>query len=117
MPAVESMRPVITIPLTRKMHAILYDQIVSEGMTDFAFLFGVYKKGEKVPSFCVASEVNSMAEEFGGGSHFFTTWASDGTHSNYNDSNDWADPEKFLAKALRTVEEVFHAVPLEQVKP
>jgi hypothetical protein len=79
--------------------AVLFGDIVPTGPIAYLFILVVYDP-ENRPCFFVAAEVNSMASLLGGGSHFLGVFDSEG-HSNLGDSNDWADPEKFAAEALR----------------
>jgi hypothetical protein len=80
----------------------LLTDIQSSGV-QYRYILEVVKEGEDAPCFFVASEVNALAGP-GGGSHFLGSFVEKG-HVNHGTSNDWADEEKFLAKALSMVAE------------
>lgn len=73
------------------------------GVVQYAHAALVYSADNPRPIFAVASEVNRMAQAFGGGSHFLCVY--DDKHYNYGSSDDWADLEKFTQEALRLVSE------------
>lgn len=73
--------------------------IVAVGTVEYRFALMVYADGEGEACYCVASEVNGMARELGGGSHFLGVFEED-SHVNYGSSDQWADEEKFLHRAL-----------------
>jgi hypothetical protein len=58
------------------------------------------------PCYFVASEVNSMAKNFGGGSHFLGLFEGE-VHVNCGSSDDWADEARFTAEALRIIKGKF----------
>ena len=67
--------------------AVLLDSIVSAGSVEYLYLLVVYDaQGESC--FFVASEVNSLCAELGGGSHFLGVFLGEG-HANHGSSNDW----------------------------
>ena len=80
-------------------------QIVAAGAIQYQYMVVVYDNDNE-PCLFVASEVNSMAKAFGGGSHFLGVFPGDG-HSNMGDSNDWADQDKFFARASEIVRNHF----------
>jgi hypothetical protein len=81
---------------------------VPAGRIEYAFILVVYENATQKPCYFVASEVNSMAKTFGGGSHFLEVFPGDG-HVNMGDSDEWGDAKKFMAKALAIVAEHFGA--------
>ncbi len=105
-PSVESMNRVAGAPLGAKHTIILFDQIKSAGSVQYTFLVAVFDNASQQPVFFVASEVNSMAETLGGGSHYLGVFDGNG-HANRGASDDWGDPKKFFPKAVRIAEEVF----------
>ncbi len=103
-PYIESADPVGRY-LVAGHQAVLLDNIVSAGSVEYLYLLVVYDaQGESC--FFVASEVNSLCAESGGGSHFLGVFPGEG-HANHGSSNDWADRDKFLARALALVQEEF----------
>lgn len=85
---------------------MLLGDIVSAGSVEYGHILVVYDGDSQQPCYFVASEVNSMAKQFGGGSHFLGLFDGDG-HVNCGSSDDWADEAKFTAEALRIVREKF----------
>ncbi|WP_050028568.1 hypothetical protein [Verrucomicrobium sp. BvORR034] len=86
--------------------AVLLRNIVAVGSIEYRFALMVYADGEGEACYCVASEVNGMAGELGGGSHFLGVFEED-SHVNYGSSDQWADEEKFVRRALELVTEKF----------
>ncbi len=108
MPLVESMNRVGAAPLGEKHLVVLFDQIRATGMVQYAFILAVFDKQTQNPVYFVASEVNSMAAELGGGSHYLGVFDDSG-HANMGSSDDWGDPRKFFARAMRLATERFGA--------
>lgn len=88
-----------------KHTAILLGDIERAGAVEYQYIMVVYDDTWK-PCYFVASEVNSMAKSFGGGSHFLGLFDGNG-HANCGTSDDWADEAKFTAEALRIVKAKF----------
>jgi hypothetical protein len=99
MPAVESMNRLDGGPLGENHVAIFFDQVKSAGQIQYAYLLVVYDRVTEKPVYIVASEVNTMRDGLGGGSHFLGVFPGDG-HLNLGDSDDWADADKFLHRAI-----------------
>jgi hypothetical protein len=87
------------VPLGKNHTVLLFDNIKSAGMVQYAFLLAVYDNAKGQPVYFVASEVNEMAAS-GGGSHFLGVFNGSG-HLNLGSSDDWGDPRKFFPEALR----------------
>ena len=104
MPAVESMNRVGGAPLGEKHTALLFDNIKSAGSVQYAFLLAVFDNEKQEPVYFVASEVNTMAAAFGGGSHYLGVFDGSG-HANLGSSDDWGDPRKFFPEAIRLAAE------------
>ena len=85
--------------------AVLLGDIESLGSVEYKFIMVVYDENQK-PCYFVASEVNDMADKFGGGSHFLGLFDGNG-HANRGTSNDWADEAKFTDEALRIIRKKF----------
>src|SRR5438105_5876412 len=85
--------------------AVLLGDIESVGSVEYKFIVIVYDESKK-PCYFVASEVNDMAEKFGGGSHFLGLFDGNG-HANCGTSDDWADESKFTEEALRIIRKKF----------
>jgi hypothetical protein len=85
--------------------AVLFVDIEAAGSVEYRYILAVFDELRQ-PCFFVASEVNSMAPSFGGGSHFLGVFDGEG-HLNFGDSDDWGDETKFTAEALRIVREKF----------
>ena len=103
-PIVKSMNRVGAAPLGDGHTALMFDSIASVGPIQYTFILAVYDDTTREPVYFVTSEVNAMAAEFGGGSHFLR--AFDGPkHLNMGASNDWAEPDKFFPEALRRAAE------------
>lgn len=83
-----------------KHTAVLLAEIVPVGGFEFRYILVVYDGDTQQPFFFVAAEANRWVERDGGGSHFLCTWGEEG-HSNYGDSDKWADEAEFVAEALR----------------
>jgi hypothetical protein len=99
-PVIGAATPVKRIPLPSGKHtAILLDNIESKGSVQYRFILAVFSDQTREPCLFVTSEVNAMAKELGGGSHFLGLFPGDG-HMNYGDSDDWADMEKFEKAAV-----------------
>lgn len=88
--------------------AVLLRNIVAAGSIEYRFALMVYPDGQNEACYCVASEVNGMAGQLGGGSHFLGVFEED-SHVNYGSSDQWADEEKFTHRALGLVTEKFGA--------
>jgi hypothetical protein len=110
MPRVESMNRVAAAPLGDKHTIILFDQIKSAGNVQYAFLVAVYNKASQLPVYFIASEVNSTAPTFGGGSHYLGVFDGNG-HANHGASDDWGDPRKFFPEAIRMAAQAFGVDP------
>jgi hypothetical protein len=78
--------------------AVLLGNIVSAGMVKYLYILVVYERDGE-PCLFVASEVNEEREAFGGGSHFLGVFPGDG-HLNLGDSDEWANRERFVERAL-----------------
>lgn len=85
--------------------AVLYGDIESAGSVKYCYIFAVFDDNRQ-PCYLVASEVNSMAKRFGGGSHFLGLFDGE-AHANCGASDDWGDEAKFTTEALRIVREKF----------
>ena len=82
---------------------ILFDQIVSSGPAKYLYLVIALDDSHHTRLY-VTAEVNPMAKRFGGGSHFLGVF--DGTsHVNHGSSDEWADGEKFLGRAVQLIRE------------
>jgi hypothetical protein len=110
LPRVESMNRVAGAPLAPGYTVLLFDNIKSAGAVEYTFLVGVFDDSTQQPVYFVASEVNTTAATLGGGSHYLGLFDGQG-HANCGSSDDWGDPKKFFAKALRIVKERFGAAP------
>ena len=88
-----------------KHSAVLFGDIERAGSVEYLYILAVFDE-KRQPCYFVASEVNSMAKTFGGGSHFLGLFDGNG-HATCGDSDDWADEVKFTAEALRIVREKF----------
>ena len=83
--------------------AVLLANIVSAGMVQYLYILVVYAQDGE-PCLFVASEVNAEREAFGGGSHFLGVFTGEG-HLNLGDSDEWANREQFVEKALAIARE------------
>ncbi|MEM0915753.1 MAG: hypothetical protein AAGK09_14250 [Planctomycetota bacterium] len=83
---------------------VLFDQIESLGAVKYQFMSVAFDNQTQAPCLVVTSEVNSMAETMGGGSHYLGLLTESG-HANYGDSDDWADPKKFFVKSAEIAAE------------
>ncbi len=99
-PAIGDATPVKRIPLVTGKHtAVLLDNIESKGPVEYRFILAVFDDETRKPCLLVASEVNALAKELGGGSHFLCVFPGDG-HRNLGSSDDWADIAKFEEVAV-----------------
>lgn len=105
-PAIADMNRIDAIPISERHTAVLFGDIESIGSIEYAWLVTVFDHVAREPVYFVASEVNAMASVFGTGSHFLGVFEGE-KHHNLGASNDWADPEKFFARALELVHEKF----------
>ncbi len=101
-PAIKSATPVAEFEIAGHT-ALLFDEIVSAGSIQYLYILAVYTPNDE-PCLFIASEVNGMQQRFGGGSHFLGLFPGDG-HLNLGDSDEWADRDQFVAKALKLAEE------------
>jgi hypothetical protein len=101
---IKSANPIGSSPLGEKHTITLLDKIVSAGSVQYTFILVVYENATDHPCFFVASEVNTMARQFGGGSHFLGVFSGNG-HANLGSSDDWGDPKKFFPKAVEIAAE------------
>ena len=70
------------------------------GNVKYRYTLAVYPRGAAEAVLYVAAEVNGLASRpGGGGSHFLGVFPGDG-HVNMGASDDWADRDKFEARAL-----------------
>jgi hypothetical protein len=106
MPAVESMNRVGGAPLGEQHTVLLFNNIKSAGSVQYAFLLAVFDNEKQEPVYFVASEVNTMAAAFGGGSHYLGVFNEQG-HANLGSSDDWGNPRKFFPEAIRLAAERF----------
>ena len=106
MPLVASMNRVSTAPIGPNHTVALFDCIKSAGSVEYAYLLVVSDDRTQKPVYVVASEVNSMATNFGGGSHFLGVFTEAG-HINMGSSDEWGDPHRFFPKALELASEEF----------
>lgn len=70
----------------------------------------VYEQGDFLvgrPCFAVTSEANRTATPGSGRSHFLCVFPGGPQHDNLGAADDWADLEKFAAKALGVIAERF----------
>ncbi|HYG35220.1 MAG TPA: hypothetical protein VEC99_10570 [Clostridia bacterium] len=104
-PLIKSAAPKQRFQLGRHI-AVLLGDIQPMGFVEYLYILVVFDADTKQPCYYVASEVNSMAKQFGGGSHFLGLFDGEG-HANCGSSDDWADEAKFTAEALRIVREKF----------
>ena len=86
-----------------KYLALLSGKIRSDGPVKYLYILSVVRAEDGELCLCVAAEKNNVPME-GGGSHFLGVFAGTG-HANLGLSNDWADQEKFTAKALSIAKE------------
>jgi len=101
-PRVVSAEPVARYEVAGRK-AVLLGNIVSAGMVQYLYILVVYEQDGE-PCLFVASEVNQDREAFGGGSHFLGVFPGDG-HLNLGDSDEWADRERFVERALAIARE------------
>jgi len=100
-PAITSATPVAQFEVAGHT-AVLLDEIVSAGSIQYLYILVVYATDGE-PCLFIASEANAMQHRFGGGSHFLGVFR-DGSHLNLGDSDEWADREQFVEKALEIAE-------------
>lgn len=86
--------------------AVLFGDIVPVGSIEYLYILAVFEREGSQPCCFVTSEINSMAGELGGGSHFLCVFENE-RHSNLGASDVWADEEKFTAEAVRIVQRMF----------
>ena len=89
-----------------QLNAQLITNIQSAGHVEYEHILAVYSSDGKSVYF-TASEKNSMAEQFGGGTHFLGVFDGSG-HANMGDDNKWADIETFAEESIRLVKEQFN---------
>ena len=83
--------------------AELMTDVRSAASVEYTHLLSVFgSDGE--PVYFVAAEVNSMAEHFGGGSHYMGVFDGEG-HASLEDKDEWADLDAFAAEADRVARE------------
>ncbi len=85
--------------------ARLITDIESTGMVEYTHILAVFDSNGD-PVFFAAAEVNSMAAEFGGGSHFLGIFDGSG-HASLSDDDKWADLDTFANAAVDIVKKHF----------
>lgn len=85
-------------------YGILYGDVVPAGAIDYGNLYVVFQRGVRDAVLVVASEVNTTASLFGGGSHFLCVYDDEG-HANLGASDAYGDVVTFTTKALDIVTE------------
>ena len=83
--------------------AELMTDVRSTASVEYSHLLSVFGTDNE-PVYFVAAEVNSMAAQFGGGSHYMGVFDGEG-HASLQDSDEWADLESFAAEADRVARE------------
>jgi hypothetical protein len=83
--------------------ALLLGKIKSEGPVEYLYVLSVFRAEDNELCLCVASEKNNVPLE-GAGAHFLGVFRGT-SHENLGLSDDWADREKFTAKALSIAKE------------
>jgi len=104
-PLIKSAKPKQRLQLGRYT-AVLFADIVPAGSVEYHLIMAVFEGESQQPCYFVASEVNSLARQLGGGSHFLGLFDGE-SHSNCGSSDRWADEVKFTAEALRIIKEKF----------
>ena len=95
--------------------ASLFGDIESSGSVQYLYVLALIELDQEEVSLYITSEVNDLAQEFGGGSHFLCVFNNEG-HHNLGDSDDWADLERFATKALSLAGELLDVTdPPEQL--
>lgn len=87
-----------------KYHTVLFEEIVSDGFIEYAYILAVVDSETQNPCLFITSEVNAMEEKNEDCSHFLGIFDGVG-HENDGASADWGDKELFTVKALRIVSE------------
>ena len=101
MPHIDDAIRVKTIALDTGRHtALLFSDIESSGLVQYLYVLAVIDDETGEPCVFVASEVNAMAEQTGGGSHFLGLFPGQG-HVNLGASDNWADLDQFEVEAIR----------------
>jgi hypothetical protein len=83
--------------------AVLHGEIKSEGPVEYLYVLSVHRAEDNTLRLCVASEKNNVPME-GAGSHFLGVFPGDG-HENLGLSDEWADRDRFTARALSIAKE------------
>src|SRR5512136_2237169 len=88
---------------------VLVTDCKNSSRVQYAHVMYVYEGGDFLtgrPCLAVASEVNRMASAGSGRSHFLGLFPGEG-HVNLGAADEWAEMEKFAAKALEVIAEQF----------
>ena len=88
---------------------VLVTDCQNSSRVEYAHVMYVYEGGDVLtgrPCLAVASEVNRMATAGSGRSHFLGLFPGEG-HVNLGASDDWAEMDRFAAKALEVIAERF----------
>jgi hypothetical protein len=88
---------------------VLVTDCRNSSRVQYAHVMYVYEGGDFLtgrPCLAVASEVNRMASAGSGRSHFLGLFPGEG-HVNLGAADDWADMDRFAAKALEVIAEQF----------
>jgi hypothetical protein len=88
---------------------VLHTDIIAREKIRYRYIFELRLKETKSALLYVTSEQNAMYGVFGSdltsdGSHFLCMFRG-GLHYNFGDSNDWADIDKFEARAIAIIAE------------
>jgi len=103
LPALKNARPASRYRVGNYLALIVTD-CESIGMIQYTHVLFLLEMGQVQPIFAVAAEMNSMSLA-GGETRLFLGVFSGGGHENHGMSADWADLDKFSARALQIVAE------------
>jgi len=100
--------------------AVLLTQVEGVGPVELLHVLVVYKTGEPEPVFFVTAELERGDTATEPRVPCLCVFAEDGTHSHLERSAEWADVERFAARAVEMVKErygVTEVLPLHDTDP
>jgi hypothetical protein len=94
---------------------VLFGELACGGSVEYLYVLAVSPINDENNLFYVTAEKSGMQDVIpGGGSHFLCCFEG-GTHSNFGSSDEWADVERFEARALELAAERL-GFPIESVR-
>src|SRR3954465_4912475 len=115
LPVLKNARPVYRYRIGNYVAVIVTD-CESIGMIQYTHVLFLLEAGQAQPIFAVAAEMNNLSIARGQTDLFLGVFANN-RHENHGTSPDWADLNKFSARALQIVVERFNVTEPPELLP